>query len=321
MNKDLSIPTIIYFGTSDFSAIILRKLIECGFKPVLVVTSPDKPAGRKQAVTPPQVKVAAQEFGIPVMQPEKLDQDTRYKIQNTNPDLFVVAAYGKILPQVLLDVPRKGSLNVHPSLLPKYRGSSPVHAALLNGDRETGVSIIVLDEKMDHGPILAVERFGMQNKKYAYPELHNALAELGADLLIQTLPLWVEGKIKARAQDESQATYTSRIRKEDGKIDWSKEAGYIERQVRALYPWPGTFTTCEIDGKRKMMKILKASVLSQDRPLGKPGQAFLPPVPGIAVQTGKDALFLQELQMEGGRPMSSKEFLLGHKNFIGTILS
>ncbi len=311
---------IVFFGTSEFGAIILEKLVQAEMIPVLVVTIPDKPAGRKQVLTPPPVKVVAQKLRIPIIQPEKLSEDTRYKIQDTSPNLFVVAAYGKILPKVLLNIPQKGSLNVHPSLLPKYRGSSPIQAVLLNGDKETGVSIIVLDEEMDHGPIIANSKFEIRNSKFTYPELHNALAELGGDLLIRIIPLWVEGRIQAKAQDDSKATYTSHITKEDGKIDWNKEAMYIERQVRALYPWPGTFTMCNIDGKQKMMKILKASVLSQDRPFGKPGQTFPPPLPGIAVQTREDALLLEELQMEGGKPMSSKEFLLGHKNFIGTNL-
>ena len=306
---------IIFFGTSEFGVIILKKLIQAGYSLVLAVTTPDKPAGRKQALTPPPVKIFAETQGLAIFQPAKLDQDAVRFVQDKNPDLFVVAAYGKILPKALLSIPQKGSLNVHPSLLPRYRGSSPVHAALLNDDKETGVSIIVLDEAMDHGPIAAVERFSIQ-KKYAYPELHNALAELGGDLLLRTIPLWTEGKIRAQAQNDPEATYTSIIQKEQGRIDWGKEAMYIERQVRALYPWPGTFTVCEIDGKQKMMKILKASVLSQDRPIGKPGQAFPPPLPGIAVQTGKDALVVEELQLEGGKPMSSKEFLFGHKNFI-----
>ncbi|MDO8474504.1 MAG: methionyl-tRNA formyltransferase [bacterium] len=310
---------IVFFGTSEFGVIILEKLVQAHLMPVLVVTTPDKPAGRKQALTPPPVKLFAKTQGLEVFQPAKLDQAAIRFVQEKNPNLFVIAAYGKILPKALLNIPQKGSLNVHPSLLPKYRGSSPVQAVLLNGDEETGVSIIVLDEDMDHGPIVAVERFGIQ-KKYVYPELHNALAELGGDLLIRTIPLWIEGKIQTQAQDDSKATYASHITKEDGKIDWNKEAGYIERQVRALYPWPGTFTTGEIDGKQRIMKILKASVMSQDRPIGKPGQAFPPPLPGIAVQTRKDALLLEELQLEGGKPMSSKEFLLGHKNFIGTNL-
>jgi methionyl-tRNA formyltransferase len=311
---------IIFFGTSEFGAIILKKLVQAGLLPVLVVTTPDKPAGRKQMLTPPPVKVLAKAQGPEVFQPEKFNQDAIRFIQEKNPDLFVVAAYGKILPKTVLSIPQKGSLNVHPSLLPKYRGPSPVQAALLNGDKETGVSVIVLDEAMDHGPIIASSNFKIQNPKLTYPNLHNELAKIGADLLIKTIPDWIAGKIKPVPQDDSKATYTRILQKEDGRIDWSKEAMYIERQVRALYPWPGTFTTCETDGKQKMIKILKASVLPQERPIGKPGQAFPPPLPGIAIQTGKDALVIEELQLEGAKPMSSKEFLLGHKNFLGTIL-
>jgi methionyl-tRNA formyltransferase len=311
---------IIFFGTSEFGAIILKKLVQAGLLPVLVVTTPDKPAGRKQMLTPPPVKVLAKAQGPEVFQPEKFNQDAIRFIQEKNPDLFVVAAYGKILPKTVLSIPQKGSLNVHPSLLPKYRGPSPVQAALLNGDKETGVSVIVLDEAMDHGPIIASSNFKIQNPKLTYPNLHNELAKIGADLLIKTIPDWIAGKIKPVPQDDSKATYTRILQKEDGRIDWSKEAMYIERQVRALYPWPGTFTTCETDGKQKMIKILKASVLPQERPIGKPGQAFPSPLPGIAIQTGKDALVIEELQLEGAKPMSSKEFLLGHKNFLGTIL-
>jgi methionyl-tRNA formyltransferase len=235
-------------------------------------------------------------------------------------DLFVVASYGKIIPKEILDIPKYGALNVHPSLLPKYRGASPIQTVLLNGEDETGVTIMLMDAKVDHGQILTNSKLQIANSKYTYQKLHNKLAEIGAELLIKTIPDWIAGKVKPVPQDDSKATYTSHIEKVHGRIDWDKEAGYIERQVRAFHPWPGTFTTCEIDGKQKIMKILKASVLSQDRPLGKPGQAFPPPLPGIAVQTGKGALFLEELQLEGGKPMSSKEFLLGHKNFLGTIL-
>ncbi len=319
---------IVFFGTSEFGAIILEKLVQAGMSPVLVVTTPDKPAGRKQALTPPPVKLAALKFNIPVVQPQAIsnfkflisNQIPNSNDQNLKPDLFIVASYGKILPKEILGIPKYGTLNVHPSLLPKYRGASPIQTAILNGEDETGVSIIVLDEEMDHGPIAASLNFKIQNPKLTYPELHNELAKIGADLLIKIIPDWITGKIKPVPQDDSKATYTRILQKEDGRIDWSKEAMYIERQIRALYPWPGTFTTCETDGKQKMIKILKASVLPQERPIGKPGQAFPPPLPGIAIQTGKDALAVGELQLEGGKPMSSKEFLLGHKNFIGTIL-
>jgi methionyl-tRNA formyltransferase len=311
---------IVFFGTSEFGAIILEKLVQAGFSPVLVVATPDKPAGRNQVLTPPPVKVLAERYHLPVAQPVKLSL-AKFGMSNLaklsfEADLFVVAAYGKILPKALLDIPQKGSLNVHPSLLPKYRGSSPVQAVLLNEDKETGVSIIVLDEKMDHGPIAAVERFDIR-KKYAYPELHNALAELGGDLLIRTIPLWVAGKIQAQEQDDSQATYTSMIQKEQGRIDWSKEAGYIERQVRAFTPWPGTYTLWN----SKLLKILKARVITipEDVEHKEAGAVFL--INGqFAVTTKENALLIEEVQLEGGKPVRSGDFLLGHRAIINSTL-
>ena len=310
---------IVFFGTSEFGSIILEKLVQAGLSPVLVVTTPDNPAGRKQELTPPPIKVTAQKLGILVMQPEKLDQDTRYKIQNTNPDLFVVASYGKILPKEILDMPKFGALNVHPSLLPKYRGASPIQTAILNGEDETGVTIMLMDEKMDHGAILAQQELRISNDEFliskpTYPELHNKLAEIGAELLVKTIPDWIEGKIKPVPQNEGKATYTHILKKEDGRIDWNKEAVYIERQVRAMYPWPGTYTFL----KSKILKILKADIIKNIQ--GEPRKAFQTADGKLAVYAGKDAILLEEIQMEGGKPMSSKEFLLGHRDCIGTTL-
>jgi methionyl-tRNA formyltransferase len=308
---------IIFFGTSEFGAIILKKLVQAGYSPVLVVTTPDKPAGRKQMLTPPPVKVLANAQGLEAFQPEKFNQDAIRFIQEKNPDLFVVAAYGKILPKTVLSIPQKGSLNVHPSLLPKYRGPSPVQAALLNGDKETGVSIIVLDEAMDHGPIIASSNFKVQNPKLTYPELHNELAKIGADLLIKTIPDWIAGKIKPVVQDDSKATYTRILQKEDGRIDWSKEAVYIEGQVRALTPWPGTYTLWN----SKLLKILKARVIAipGDLKHKKAGAVFL--INGqLAVTTKDQALLVEEVQLEGGKPVRSRDFLLGHKAIINSTL-
>ncbi|MDP2665000.1 MAG: methionyl-tRNA formyltransferase, partial [bacterium] len=229
----------IFFGTSEFGVIVLEKLVQAGYKPVLVVTTPDKPAGRNLELTPPPVKVAAQKYSLEVVQPVKPVELSLFKFE---PDLFVVASYGEILPREVLDIPKKGTLNVHPSLLPQYRGPSPVHTAILNGDKSTGVTIMLLDEKMDHGPIVANSKFEILNSKLTYLELHNKLAELGAELLIKTIPEWVAGSIKAIPQDDSQATYTKIFKKEDGKINWNEPAEHIERQIRALAPWPGTWT-------------------------------------------------------------------------------
>ena len=311
--------SIVFFGTSEFGAIILEKLVQADLSPVLIVTTPDKPVGREQLLTPPPVKLFAEKFRLPIIQPDNLPNIAMAELRRQKIDLFVVASYGKILPKTLLDIPKNGSLNVHPSLLPKYRGSSPVHAALLNGDEETGVSIIVLDEKMDHGAILAQQELRISNDEFliskpTYPELHNKLAEIGAELLVKTIPDWIEGKIKPVPQNEDKATYTHILKKEDGRIDWNKEAVYIERQVRAMYPWPGTYTFL----KSKILKILKADIIKNIQ--GEPRKAFQTADGKLAVYAGKDAILLEEIQMEGGKPMSSKEFLLGHRDCIGTTL-
>lgn len=277
---------IIFFGTSEFGAIVLQKLIQSGMGPLLVVTAPDKPAGRKQNLTPPPVKLLAEKYSTQVFQPEKI-QNSKFKIQNSKPDLIVLAAYGQIIPKEILEIPTYGALNVHPSLLPKYRGASPIQAAILNGEEKTGVTIMLMDEELDHGPILATRKFSNKIKKITYQELHDELANVGADLLIETIPKWVSGEIKSQEQDHTKATYTKRITKEDGRIDWSKPAVYIERQVRAFSPWPGAFTFW----KGKRVKILKAHV-----------------------EQGK--LIIDELQLEGKKPTSFREFLLGHKDFV-----
>jgi len=313
---------IIFFGTSEFGSVVLGKLVQAGYKPVLVVTTPDKPAGRNLKLISSPVKILAEQYSLPVAQPEKLGLAKFCKSNlakpSLEPDLFVVASYGEILPKEVLDIPKKGTLNVHPSLLPKYRGPSPVHTAILNGDKSTGVTIMLLDEKMDHGPILANSKLEILNSKFTFPELRDKLAELGADLLIKTIPEWVAGSIKAAAQDDSKAAYTKIFAKEDGKIDWNEPAEHIERQVRAFAPWPGTWTLWD----KKLLKVLKARVITipGEYQHAKPGTIFSFESQ-FAIITKEQALLVEEVQLEGKKPMSSKEFLLGHKAIIGAILS
>src|SRR3989338_3685591 len=255
---------IIFFGTSEFGSVVLGKLVQAGYKPFLVVTTQENPAGRNLKLISSPVKILAEQYRLPVAQPEKLGLAKFCKSNlakpSLEPDLFVVASYGEILPKEVLDIPKKGTLNVHPSLLPKYRGPSPVHTSILNGDKSTGVTIMLLDEKMDHGPILANSKFEILNSKPTFPELRDKLAELGADLLIKTIPQWVEGKIQAIPQDDSRATYTKIFAKEDGKIDWNRPAEEIECQMRAFTPWPGTFTVF----KGHNLKILKVAVFNRN---------------------------------------------------------
>ena len=308
---------VVFMGTPEFGAIVLEGLIKANCKLVLVITAPDKSIGRKQIITPPLVKLVAEKYNIPVEQPEKIE-NCKLKIENCKPDLIVLAAYSQIIPKEILEIPKYGCLNIHPSLLPKYRGPSPIQTAILNGDEETGVTIFLMDEKIDHGPIIANCKLPIANLKITYPELSKELAEKGVKLLLETIPKWIKGAIKPKAQEESKAIYTKILKREDGKINWKNSADYIERQVRAFNPEPGTFTLAE----KKILKILKASTLKQTEigPFGLPGKTFLAPNDKIAVQTGKDYLIIEELQPEGKRKMTSEEFLRGHPDFIGKIL-
>ena len=280
---------IIFIGTPEFGAIILEELVKNNYQPFLVITSPDKPVGRKQILTPPPVKLVAQKYKIPIEQPERI-KNYESEIRNLKPDLVICAAYGQIISEEILKIPRHGCLNVHPSLLPKYRGPSPIQTTILNGDEKTGVTIMLMDEEIDHGPILAKRELEITNpkSKITYRELHDKLAEIGAKLLIETIPDWISGKIKPKTQDEKKTTYTKIIKKEDGKIDWKKPAQEIERQIRAFNPWPGAFTFIQKKGKKIRIKICQAE-LSKD-----------------------NKLIIKKLQPEGKKPMSFEEFKKGY---------
>ncbi len=312
---------IVFIGTPEFGAIILEGLIKGGYKPILVVTTTDKPVGRKQILTPSVVKVVAKKHNIQVEQSETI-KNLKLKIKNLKPDLGIVAAYGEIIPKNILDIPKFGFLNVHPSLLPKYRGPSPIQFTILNDEKKSGVTIILMDEKMDHGKIISNIKYQIPNNKITYENLLKELAEKGAKLLIETIPKWIKGEIKPKPQDEIKTTYTKILKKEDGKIDWRKSAEEIERQIRAFSPWPGSYVFWQKAGKIFRLKIFKADVLARkkNQSENQPGKTFLTADNKIAVQTGKDYLIIEELQMEGKRKMTPKEFLIGHPDFIGVIL-
>jgi len=270
----------IFFGTPNFAAIILEKLIKAGFIPEAVICNPDRPVGRKKIITPPPTKISAQKYGITILQPEIL---ANYKSQITNykPDLFIVAAYAKIIPKEILEIPRFGVIGVHPSLLPKYRGSSPIQFAILNGDEETGVTLYLMDDKMDHGPILKNYKLQITNYKFTYEELLKKLAELGADLLIETLPKFLKGEITLLPQDENQATYTKKFKTEDGYVDLEKDDPLlIERKIRALNPEPGVFTFIN----KKRIKLLEAK---------------------IEKSNNQESVIITKIQPEGKKPQSA----------------
>ena len=308
---------IIFIGTPEFGAIILKKLVEKKLKPVLVITALDKPIGRKKIIAPPPVKVTAEKYKISVLQSEKI-LNLKSQISKIKPGLIIVAGCGQIIPKDILNIPKHGCLNIHPSLLPKYRGCSPIHRAILNGDEETGVTIILMNEKLDQGPIIANAKFKLQNLKLTSKELEKKLTELGADLLLKTIPRWLAGKIKPEPQNESKATYTKSLTTEVGFIDWNKSAQEIEGHVRAFCDSPGVF--CKTN--QRIIKIWKVSVnnKTENGPKGMPGKTYLAPDDKIAVQCGRDYLIIEELQPEGKRKMKTEEFLKGNINFIGKIL-
>ncbi len=317
---------IIFMGTPEFGAIILEKLCGSEYKPVLVVTEPDRPVGRKQIITPPPTKISAEKYSIPVLQPEIL-VNSKSQITNYKPDLIVVAAYGQIIPKEILDIPRLGCLNVHPSLLPKYRGSAPIQYAILNGDKITGVTIMLIDEKIDHGPILNQRTIVIEEQETG-KSLCDKLADFGANLLLETISKWERGLIKSMPQDESKVSFSKILARESGRINWKKTAEDLERQVRAFDLWPESFTFWQKAGKLLRIKILKARIKKTTGNISYPiGKTLFAPQNELCVQCGKgfmegngDFLVIEKLQLEGKKEMGSDEFIRGQPDFIGTVL-
>jgi methionyl-tRNA formyltransferase len=309
----------IFIGTPDFSVPSLRALIEdAQFDIMAVVTQPDKKVGRKQIITPPPVKVEALKYNIPVFQPDKI-LNLKSEILNLKPDIIIVMAYAQIMPENMLKIPKYGCINVHASLLPKYRGASCIQAAILNGDKETGVTIMKMDKGLDTGPILAQKSVNISSSDTA-GTLYRKLSELGAETLTPTIKEYISGKIAPQGQDNSIANYIGLLKKEDGKIDWKKTAALLERFIRAMNPWPGAFASLKIKNNYLLLKIIEV----EHRPIKinnyKIGEIFLYGN-DIAVQCGQDSLIIKKLQLEGKKAMTSKEFLLGNKELIGQILT
>lgn len=309
----------VFFGTSEFATQILETLLENNFTPSLIVTTPDKPKGRGLKLTPPPVKEWAEENKIPIAQPEKLkSEDFHQKLKDENYDLFIVASYGKIIPKSVLDIPKHKTINVHPSLLPRWRGADPIRSSILAGDKETGVSIMLLDEEMDHGPILAVEKFRLSND-ITYEELEKTLSKLGGELLVKVMPEWAADKIGLKEQDHAKATYTKKVSKEDGRIDWNESAEVIRRKIRALNPWPGTFTFWKNKDSNIRIKILEGEIISPP-PNINTGKVFKTKN-GFAIKCGKEAIEIYKLQIEGKKPMDASAFTNGYPRVLGACLS
>src|SRR3990167_1991606 len=254
-----------FFGTDNFSVGVLDELKKVGFLPTLIITSLDKPKGRGLKITPPPVKLWAIENKIDFLQPEKLDEKFNLEIGNWKLEIGVVASYGKILPAKILASFPKGTLNVHPSLLPKYRGASPIQAQILNDEKKVGITIILMDEKMDNGPVLARRELEIPSPNNQIPnnkELAKKLAEEGGKLLAETLPKWLAGEIKPIPQDNSQATFCQKITKEDGLIDLNGNPRQNFLKIQAFAGWPGAYFFVEQNGKKIRMKITKASFVN-----------------------------------------------------------
>ncbi len=254
---------IAFFGTPELAVFVLEELKNSGIVPDIIVTAPDRPKGRGLELSPPPVKAWAQKNNIPVLQPEKLDNSFIRQLSNVNCQLFVVAAYGKIIPKEVLVLPKFGNLNVHPSLLPEFRGPSPIESAILSGQEKTGVSIMLLDEKTDHGPVLA-QRDAPIGETTGKMELSEKLFRLGGKILAEVIPRWVRGEVEAIPQDHDRATYTKKITKEDGLLDLPADPVLNFRKIRAYETWPGTYFFAEKSGK-KIRVVVKSAELKDGK--------------------------------------------------------
>jgi methionyl-tRNA formyltransferase len=306
---------IIFFGTPTFAIPTLRDLLQGLDEVVAVVTQPDREKGRGRKIIPSPVKEFCLQHGLTIFQPERVrEKAVQEKIKNLQPQLFVVVAYGQILPKSLLQIPEYGAINVHASLLPKYRGAAPIPWAILKGEEVTGVTTMMMDEGMDTGDILLQTEIPIGEEETS-ETLHDRLAQSGARLLLETVSGMKAGNVHPIPQDHAKATYAPPLKKEDGRIDWSKEGKEIDCQVRALNPWPGAFT--EWNGQS--LKIYRGEV-RQRKPAGKTGAVVWVGSDFIEVETGKDSFLIREIQLEGKRRMSVREFLAGHPVTVGTVL-
>lgn len=303
---------VVFMGTPQFSVPALEGLAkECDI--VSVVSQPDRRSGRGRQLRSPPVKEAALRLGLPVWQPRTLrTPEAVAHLQELAPDVIVVAAYGQILRSEVLEIPPRGCVNVHASLLPQYRGAEPVAAVILNGEAKTGITIMLVDRGMDTGPILSQRSIAIASDE-TRASLTQKLAHLGAELLLETLPRWLGGQIKPQPQDETLASHTALLKKDDGKIDWARPAVVIERMIRAYTPWPSTYT----HWRGQALRVLRARPL--DRPEGEVGNV-IQTTEGVGVIAGEGALLLEEVQLAGKRAMSAADFVRGQRDFIGARL-
>jgi methionyl-tRNA formyltransferase len=305
---------LVFMGTPRFGQIILAALLG-HYEIVGVLTQPDRKAGRGRKVAISPVKALALENDLPLLQPRTLREEAVVEqLRQLEPAVIVVAAFGQILPPSILSLPSYGAINVHASLLPRHRGAAPIPAAILASDERTGITIMLMDEGLDTGPILSQQSLEITAQDTT-PSLTEKLGHLGAELLLDTLPRWLAGEVSPQQQDDGQATYAPVLRKEQGRIDWSAPAELIARRCRAFYPWPGAFTTWQ--GER--LKVLAAHPISAEPSSEVPG-SVMQFDSDIAVVTGEGLLVLEELQLAGRRPASAQDFAHGQRTFVGSVL-
>ncbi len=303
---------IVFMGTPDFAVQTLRALI-AHHEVIGVVTQPDRPAGRNRQIQPSPIKQVALEAGIPVLQPERIRRpEAIAELKQWSPDVYIVAAFGQILPQTVLDIPPHGSVNVHASLLPRWRGAAPIQAVIRAGDAQSGVTIMKMDAGLDTGPMLRARAIPLATDETG-ASLHDKLAVLGAELLIDTLPDYLNGTITPQPQDDSLTTYAPMMKKEEGNVDWTQPASAIERLIRAFTPWPGTYTYWN----GQMLKVLSADVMAGSAQTGQ----IVTTRDGVAVGTGEGLLRLRQIQLAGKKAMSADDFARGHADFTGGILT
>ena len=307
---------IVFFGTPSFALPSLQALVLGPDEVVAVVTQPDRERGRGRKVVPSPVKELALQKGVFLLQPEKVEEEPfQEAVKDLKTDLFIVVAYGQILPKSLLVIPKHGAVNVHGSLLPKYRGAAPIAWAVLNGEKKTGVTTMTMDEGMDTGDLLLQAEVPIGEEETT-ETLHDRLASLGAQMLMETLKKMKTGEIRPIPQDHSKATYAPMVKKEDGRIDWVREAEVIDRQVRAFHPWPGAHTRWQ----GRLLKIYRGEA-RKGKTTGKAGTVLWVGVDFIEVETGRDSYLIKEVQPEGKRRMSVQDFLAGHPVSVGTVFS
>jgi methionyl-tRNA formyltransferase len=301
---------VAFAGTPEFAAAALEAILAAGFEVPLVLTQPDRPAGRGMKLTPSAVKQVALRHGIPVDQPERLrTEEQRAQLAACAPDILVVAAYGLILPQAVLGLPRLGCINIHASLLPRWRGAAPIHRAIEAGDGETGITIMQMDAGLDTGPMLMKRALPIEDRDTT-GSLHDRLAQLGAEMVVEALRRLPSGELNAAPQPEQGVTYAAKIGKAEAAIDWRRPAWEIARAVRAFNPFPGAAGT--LNGVA--VKIWSATVAAGE---GKPGTVIAADADGVVVACGKQALSLNELQKPGSRRLPVREFLRGFPVSVG----